>query len=211
MARAGGRSKQADERRRAVEAIGDSRAAREPWAASAFDTIARTDDDELVRAAAVRGRGLSAGPETVERLLPLLSPAASKECKPAPARVRWETARVLRDLCTAHELPDPPRSAAAEALLARLAGDADRNVRITAAEALGHLPDRRVPAALVAVLSERDFALESAAARSLRELTGQSIDCDAAAWQEWLAKTPDPFAERGRRAEGRPWWQWWRR
>src|SRR5439155_22223330 len=82
-----------DERRKAVADLAASRDAKSDWAFKAFDTIARTDTDPLVRVEAVRGLGRSSRPEAVKTLIKLLASAdadVSDVRPPAPAPVRWE-------------------------------------------------------------------------------------------------------------------------
>jgi HEAT repeat protein len=188
-------SQSADERRTAVEHIARSREATSAWAVAAFDSIARTDIDATVRVAALRGLRPGAGPQTVPLLLKLLAGGEpSADVRAAPAIVRWEAAALLRDLGRRGAVDAGQQAEAVDVLIARADHDEDRNVRITALEALGSFREPKVLTALVAALRERDFAIQSAAEQSLTRLTGVSHNYDADEWSAWLSKTPDPFA-----------------
>lgn len=188
-------SDQADERRRAVEAISDKPEATTEWVIMAFDSIARTDVDPTVRVAALRGLGKSAGPSTVPTLVKLLKPGdPPPDVHRAPPVVRWEAALLLRDISRAGKIDSVQSEEVISVLLARADTDDDRNVRIAAIEGLGSFKDQRVLAGLVLALKERDFAIQSAAEGSLRDLTGQSHNYDADEWAKWISGTNDPFA-----------------
>ncbi len=188
-------SDQADERRRAVEALTAKPEATTDWAIMAFDSIARTDVDPTVRVAALRGLGKSAGPKTVPTLVKLLKTGdPPPDVHLAPAVVRWEAALLLRDISRAGKLDPGQNEEIITVLLARADNDDDRNVRIAAIEALGSFRDQRVLAGLILALKERDFAIQSASENSLRALTGQSHSYDSDEWAKWLAGTSDPFA-----------------
>lgn len=207
-------SRLAEERRRAVEAIASGGAAREAWAVEAFESIARSDADELVRAAAVRGLRRSAGPDRVPLLVELLA----AESEPRTRRFdgachRQEAATLLRDVAADHELVDPARGTALETLIARAGSDPDRVVRMAALEGLGWIRDARAIPPLVEALRTRDFGMQAAAETSLHRLTGQSHHYDADAWSRWLAENNDPLAG-GSNARRRPndaWSRMWSR
>ncbi len=188
-------SNSADERRRAVEEISKSRDATSDWAVMAFESIARTDVDPTVRVAALRGLRLSMGPQTVPLLIKLLRPGEPpKDVRAAPAIVRWEAAELLGDLARRGAVETGQQAEAADVLMQRADHDDDRNVRIASLDALGGFREQKVLTALVSALRERDFAIQSAAERSLTLLTGQTHNYDADEWNAWLSKTPDPFA-----------------
>jgi len=187
-------SDQPDERRRAVEALTDKPEATSDWAILAFDSIARTDVDPTVRVAALRGLRKSAGPRTVPTLVKLLKPGdPPPDVHIAPAVVRWEAALLLRDMARGGQVDASQNNEVIDVLLVRADSDEDRNVRIAALEALGSFRDQRVLAGLILALKERDFAIQSAAETSLRDLTGQSHNYDSDEWAKWLAGTSDPF------------------
>lgn len=188
-------SDQADDRRRAVEALADKPEATTEWAVTAFDSIARTDVDPTVRVAALRGLSKSAGPKTVPTLVKLLkSGDPPPDVNRPPAVVRWEAALLLRDISRAGKLDAGQSEEVIEVLLSRADTDDDRNVRIAALEGLANFRETRVLSGLVLALKERDFAIQSAAENSLRTLTGQSHNYDADEWAKWLSDTSDPFA-----------------
>lgn len=188
-------AKEPDERRRAVDRLAATRDGTSEWAVKGYDSIVRTDSDSMVRVAALRALRPAAGPETIPTLLKLLRPGEPpKDCLSAPASVRWEAMRLLRDLATRGDATGPHHEEIITMLLHRTDLDADRNVRLAAVETLAFFPDRRALTALVEVLKERDFALQAAAEDSLRELTGHSEAYDADAWNRWITQTSDPFA-----------------
>ncbi len=71
----------------------------------------------------------------------------------------------------------------------------DPDIRAEAADALGQYADDRVFQALVAALGDDRFAVEAAANRSLRTLTGQNFGSDRRKWLEW-GERDDRFAGR---------------
>ena len=183
--------------------------AKADWVVKAFDTIARTDADAMVRVEALRGLSASAGPATVPTLVKLLNSAEAPvaDVKPAaPGPVRWEAALLLERLASQAKIADADRDSALTALLARAERDADRNVRLTAISALRYVPNRRVLPVLVNALRSRDFAIQHRAEQSLHYLTGQTHDNDADGWDHWLAATPDPFTPAPPAPPPRSWW-----
>lgn len=184
-------SRQADERRKAVDALASGRAATEEWAVKAFDSIARTDVDSMVRVAALRGLRRSMSAATVPTLVKLLTPGTPPaDARPAPGPVRWEAMQLLRDIGRDGNVPADRQSAVAEVLVQRAERDPDRNVRIAAVEAMGDYRETRVTQALLAALKDRDFAMQSAAEGSLRRITGESHAYDAEEWSTALSKSP---------------------
>lgn len=188
---------QPDERRKAVAALANGPEGGADWAATAFDSIARTDPDGMVRAAAVRGLARSADGRTVPTLVKLLNSNEVRldDTLPAPGPVRWEAAQLLEHLHERDAVPPSERETVLAAVRMRADHDTDRNVRLSALSTLGYYKDARVFPVLIAALQSRDFAIQRRAEHALYRLTGQSHELDAAAWHDWLSKTPDPFAQ----------------
>ena len=206
-------AKEADDRRRGVVGLSESRDGRSDWAMKVYDTIARTDRDAMVRCAALQAMTPSAGAREVPTAVGLLSQERSKEIRPAPAAVRWEAAKLLLDIVRHGTYDVSGRKSIQDAFVERTRADKDRNVRLTAIDALGYFPEKAVADTLVDVLdSEEDFALVHAAELSLILLTGQTHDHSAKAWRAWFAETKEPFATAGAYPQApelnRSRWQW---
>lgn len=139
------------------------------------------DADPAVRGAAVRGLALHGSPGHVPLILPLF--------EDPDWLLRWECARALQ------RLHNP---AAVPSLLKRLQESVEREatVRAAAADALGQYAEPRVLDGLIAALGDRDLAVNEAALRSLRTLTGQDFGDNLRAWIAWKKGTADLFAAR---------------
>lgn len=190
----------ADDRRKGVIGLARSGDGRTDWAMKVYDTIARTDVNAATRCAAVHALAPASGAEQTPTLVKLLSSATQKydDVRPAPGAVRWEAAKALHSVTARGAYSPEQRGEIVQTLLDAASGDKDRNVRLSAIDALGQFPEPSVPPALVALLEEDDYALRHAAEVSLIALTGHTHDHSAEAWRAWLAQTPDPFAEAGR-------------
>jgi HEAT repeat protein len=189
----------ADDRREGVVGLAAGRDAASDWAVKVFDTIARTDTDAMVRCEAVKALRASAGPQHVPTLLKLLSSAGGgvEGVRPAPGRVRWEAAKLLKLIIETQGIEDSQRDETVHVLLDNVAKDDDRNVRLAAIEALAHLPQRPVVVALIDALETEDYAIKHTAERSLVVLTGATNNCDAEAWRKWLAGKENPCQDAG--------------
>ncbi|MFG0283157.1 MAG: HEAT repeat domain-containing protein [Phycisphaerales bacterium JB039] len=137
------------------------------------------DHDARVRAAAARGLANHGRPRHAMMLVAALD---DRE-----AIVRREAARGLQ------RLHNPE---AVDALLRASDDDQepDEDVRIEAAYALGQYPQTRVFEALKKALWDRSLAVNTAAASSLRYLTGQDLGTSIRAWDTWGAQASDLFA-----------------
>jgi hypothetical protein len=144
--------------------------------ASALD-----DEDALVRAAAVRALSFHGSPEHVPRIV--------KQFDDEDRMLRWECARALQRLHNPEAIPALIKHASEK-------GEADALVRTAASDALGQYPQPRVLDSLIACLGDRDLAVNEAALRSLRTLTGQDFGDDLRAWVAWQKSTDHPFAAR---------------
>lgn len=189
----------ADERRKGVIGLADSRDGQTDWAMKVYDTIARTDVNAATRCAALHAMAPAAGEAQVPTLLKVLSSVEKKheDVRPAPGAVRWEAAKTLHAVADRGAYTEAQRGEIVQTLIEATASDKDRNVRLTAIDTLAIYQEPSVPPALVAVLAEDDFALRHAAEMSLIALTGHTHDHSAEAWRTWLAETPNPFAEAG--------------
>jgi len=84
------------------------------------------------------------------------------------------------------------------AIAAKALDDTDRDVREDAVAALRLLQKKEAWGPLVQATADSDFKVRNAAMDALRELTGQQIGNDPAAWKAWWAKTqgkPGPGQE----------------
>ncbi|MDX2113998.1 MAG: HEAT repeat domain-containing protein [Planctomycetota bacterium] len=144
-------------------------------------TKAAKDEDPAVRAAAIRGLALHGSPEHVPLIL--------DQIEDPDRLLRWESARALQ------RLHNP---AAVPALIRRLTPDNEEDplVRAAAADALGQYPEVRVVDGLITALGDRDLAVNNAALRSLRTLTGQDLSDNVRAWVAWKKDRQDLFAAR---------------
>lgn len=142
-------------------------------------TKASADEDPAVRSAAIRGLALHGSPEHVPLIL--------KQFDDPDRLLRWECARALQRLHEPSAIP---------ALLKHLASKSEEElvVRAASAEALGQYAEPRVLDGLTAALGDRDLAVNEAALRSLRTLTGQDFGDDLRAWVAWKKRTPELFA-----------------
>lgn len=189
-----------DERRRGVIGLANSRDGKTEWAMKVFDTIARTDVNAAVRCAAIAAMVPASGAEQVPTALNILSSESERieGTRAVPGAVRWEAAKLVLFVIERYSYEESQRGKIVQVLLERMAVDKDRNVRLTAMEALSYFPEPPIPSALVDVMEEDDFALQHAAERALIALTGQTHHHDPKAWRKWIAETPDLFKDMGR-------------
>ena len=93
------------------------------------------------------------------------------------------------------------RDRSATPALSALVRDADREVRLNAAIALGACGDRTAVAGLTEALSDRDALVAQAARASLANITGQSVSfdpfapCGRRGEREWEARLQKPWRE----------------
>ena len=170
-------NRSADARRRGINDLLRWDFAQEGPYVRRYRQIARNDADPYVRSIAIRALNRSRDPDSRPLFVESLSDANEL--------VRLEAAKALVNL------PDP---AAAEPLIRLVSrADEDRDVRIAAAEALGHHRRLEVARALTPRLNEHDFAVAWQARRSLRRLTGRDFRFDEAAWLEYVSGPDKPF------------------
>jgi len=206
----------ADDRRRGVLGLSQGPDGATDWAMKVYDTVARTDKDTMVRCAAVKAMGPAANSGQVSAILKIVSSQTQRfpDVHPAAGPLRWEAARVLLAIVENQRYEPAQRGEIVKTLLERLARDGDRNVRLTVIDTLAYFAEQPVPAALIDVLDEEDFAIQRAAENSLIALTGITHHHDAKAWRAWLASAKDPFEKAGQTPEGiqttnrRSHWRW---
>ena len=135
-----------------------------------------SDEDAAVRAAAAKALGMHGEVEDAELLTPLLNDEQSF--------VRWEAAKALQRI---------HHPAAVGPLIRTVRDDADTDVRMAAAHALGQYPEPGVLDVLIGALNDREFSVVNAAHESLTTLTGTDQGIDS---RQWLAWSRDNRGER---------------
>jgi HEAT repeat protein len=171
-----------DERREALQAAAADRDTRNlPEVVKLFCAKARTDDDPLVRSAAVRGMGMMEGADVIPSLATVLA--------------RDGSPHVRTDAAAALGRQGKPECVAP--LAASLKDEASSDVRVVVAESLRNFRDPVAGKALVTALADPSLAVNQRAWESLRYMTGQNLDREAAQWNDYLAQTADPFAAYG--------------
>jgi len=151
-----------------------------------FETNA-ADKDPMVRGAAIRGLANHGEPRHVAMIAAGL--------KDSNILVRVEAARGLQrmhDTSAIGPLIDALREP--DLRTPDIRSEAEPEVRTEAACALGQYPENRVLRALIEALDDSDLAVNRAAQRSLRTLTGQDLGLDRVSWQQWEDGAKDPFA-----------------
>ncbi len=139
---------------------------------------AMADADPMVRAACAHALGLHGQPADA-----LLLTAALKDTSQL---VRWESARGLQRIYN---------NAAVGPLSDAVVNDADVDVRMAAATALGQYKERGVIEALIRALDDRSLGVAFHARRSLRILTGENFGTDPTEWLAWSRDVAEPFAK----------------
>ncbi len=136
------------------------------------------DVDPMVRAASAHALGLHGQPEDA----PLLAKALADSSQ----LVRWESAKGLQRIYNDTVIAQ---------LIEAMVNDADVDVRMAAATALGQYKERRVIEALIRGLDDRSLGVAFHAHRSLRILTGENFGTDPVAWLDWSRNVAEPFAK----------------
>ncbi|HUU90665.1 MAG TPA: HEAT repeat domain-containing protein, partial [Phycisphaerae bacterium] len=205
-----------DERREALQAITkDRKALKEESVIVLFCLVAVTDDDPLVRGAAVRGmakmenQGVriaapeSSGETTLQKLLKNYPGAdANGDGKLdvletlSYAAVNDTDRHVRADAVEALGCRVPPEGM--PAVVKALQNDTSPDVRIKSAETLGQFRDTDAAQTLVAMLNDRNLAVGQKAWESLRYMTGQDLARTPEVWTEYFASAEQPFARYGK-------------
>jgi HEAT repeat protein len=129
----------------------------------------RHEADPLVRAEIIR----TAGEYSVPEAAALLS-AALQDTDPDARQAACEAWGKRGD------------TQAADLLAGILRTDADHNVRLAAARALGSTREPQAIAALGEALGESDPAMQYRAMQSLKQITGESLDDNVNRWREYV-------------------------
>jgi hypothetical protein len=187
-------SPMADERRRAINRLAQTRYGQDDSALDAFGPIAQNDSSSAVRLAAMLALSKSADPRVARAALGVLE---REPAEPA-ADVRAAAVEALEGCAAAKNLPDDLQPRVTARGIECLQKDRARNVRLGAARLLGYCASREALDALVDALEQRDFGVCYEAERALMRLTGHTFNHDPKAWKEFLAQGGDPFAERGK-------------
>lgn len=167
----------ADERRKGINKLVERDYGRRDPYTKRYAQIARSDEDFLVRATAIRALNRS-------RYQPA-TPVFIDALKDPHPMVRLEAAKALVNV------PDPNAAAALVATVTN-AGE-DRDVRIAAAEALKHYKQLEVARSLAQQLRGNDFGLAWQSRKSLESLTGRDLRYDQSAWFAYLTGPEKPF------------------
>lgn len=182
-----------------VIALGDTK---DPRAGPPLTELLGSKDARLRRDAA-RALGDSgcreAGP-VLEKLAGNAAEAEDVRLFAAMAAARLGSAEALKVLAELAQSPQAPtRSRAVFALgkhgglkevaiLAKALGDSDRDVREDAVAALRLVGKKEAWGALVLAAADSDYKVRNTAMEALRELTGEQLGNDPAAWKAWWAK-----------------------
>ncbi len=168
--------------------------------------------DRIAQLRELAGQGQKSSPDQQQRTVEELATAIRTEADPM---IRAEIVRTLGEYPTERSkavlsaaLADPDedvRIAACRAWAKRggaeavevlgrvLAEDADVDVRLTAAWALGQSKEPTAVAALEPALADQDPAMQYRAVLSLRKITGQNFGNDVRRWQQYVrGETPQP-------------------
>ncbi len=168
--------------------------------------------DRIAQLRKLAGQGSKGNPDQQQRTVEELATAIRTEADPM---IRAEIVRTLGEYPTERSdtvlraaLADPDedvRIAACRAWAKRggaeavkmlgrvLAEDADVDVRLTAAWALGQSKEPTAVAALEPALADQDPAMQYRAVLSLRKITGQNFGNDVRRWQQYVrGETPQP-------------------
>jgi hypothetical protein len=166
-----------ERRRKAIVYLAERDYGREQPYTKYYAEMARTDEQALVRAAAIRALNRARDKESVSTYITALGDAGEP--------VRLEAAKALANIPDASSVP---------ALLRRLRDmDETTDVRIAAADALRNHRTAEVATALVGILRDPKFGVSWQALQSLRLLTGRDFRFDRAAWLNYLSGAAKPF------------------
>ena len=203
-----------DVRREAVVRVSKTSHLANDTVVRALGVIARSDDSESVRYAAVRALAKSDALGAVEPFVEIVCvpQEAVPERKPRSGMVRAAALEGLDPFLARGALGVEQRRDCEAAAIDLVGKHPARDVRLAAARFLGRFQSRAAINALVGALDQRDFGVVYQSERSLMHLTGETFDRNAAAWRRWLAKADDPFAGAGRLdselyPEKASWWE----
>jgi hypothetical protein len=166
-----------DERRIGINRLSSYPFGLHPPYTTRYEQIARTDQDWLVRATAIRALNRA-------RWQPA-TPLFIKALNDVNDHVRLEAAKALSNV------PDPD----AAPVLLNLVNDTteNRDVRIAAADALRHYKTVEVARTLATQLGGREFGLAWQSRKSLMEMTGRDMRYDESAWLNFITGPEKPL------------------
>jgi HEAT repeat protein len=142
--------------------------------------LAKRDPDYTVRAAAIRALNWSRDPRHTDVFI-----AALNDEHPL---VRLEAAKALANI------PDQRAAGPLAELLSDInRQDISKDVRIASADALRCYKNDESAHALIAVLSDANFAVAWQARQSLRLMTAHDFQYDERAWLGFLSESKNPF------------------
>lgn len=199
-------SEDPDARRDAVAQISRSKLYGREWAIKGFVAIALLESEPQTRCVAIRALARTGDPRATETALKILNyrDYPPQDVWPPVGLCRWDATVVLADLSAAGKIPEEYRAQVYKTLLDRLRNDDERHARIAAARGLAHYAQEETVKALIEGLRNEDFAVAHQCEESLVQLTGQTHDANALAWEEWLAANQeDIFADAGEIPESR--------
>ncbi len=145
-----------------------------------YRDMAIHERDPLAKAAALAALGRHGVPDDG----PILAASLDDQNR----QVRWAAAQALQrihNVAVVGDLLDVLRK-----------DDEHTDTRIAAAVAVGQYPQDRVFQVLINALDDRELALNLAAQRSLKTLTGEDFALERLAWYQWYNNTAEPFAGR---------------
>jgi len=189
-----------DERRNAVAHVAQSDQKSAEWALKGYVMIALYDEDSQARCVALRALAQARDPRAVDTALKILNSKdyPARLVRPPDDLTRWDATGALVDLLAADAVAESSRNSVKTALLALLASDSSRDVRVSAARGLGFCAEDEVVPALIAGLGDDDFAVVHECEMALVRLTGRTHDCRPRDWQAWYETNHEsPFARRG--------------
>ena len=188
-----------DQRRRAINRLGQTRYVTDAAVQKAIALVAKTDQSQSVRTAAVSALSKSTADTACASLVEILrSNTDQTGVAPPSAAVRAAAVKGLLGFAKAGGCPAELENEMVDTGVRLLRSDRSRNVRLAVAQLLGYFPRPEVLHELVAALEQRDFGVCHEAERSLMRLTGRTFDHDPRAWRDFLDDSEDPCAERGK-------------
>lgn len=166
-----------DRRRRSINKLVERDYGRRDPYTKRYAQIARTDEDFLVRATAIRALNRARYQPGTPVLIQALTDAHQM--------VRLEAAKALANV------PDPTAAAPLVAVVNN--AQEDRDVRIAAADALKHYRTLDVARSLAGQLEGSDFGVAWQSRQSLAKLTGRDLRYNETAWLGYLTGPDKPL------------------
>ncbi len=207
-------SESPDERRRAIERVADSKYGDSDVSVQTMSLIVRTDTSQVVRCAAARGLGQSRHASAFEPLLQVIDASNHAQDVRGPDAALRRACLEAVDLLVQAGVPHDGESGLVRLVAQAMLTDADRGVRIAAAQLLRRFQHPDALDALIEVLRVPEFAVAYEAEQSLIALTGHTHNRRYDAWRMWREEADDPFADAGRAppelagdGQDRRWWQ----